>query len=256
MSRWWSARSIAVVSGALALSCRGAPPAPEPSDAEPRAGRQPLGPPAAWSLAPDPSSAELEAEIRAFEAQDRAHPPPRDATVFVGSSSFRLWTTLARDFAPHPVINRGFGGSTLRNILDFGRRIVLPYAPARVVLFAGSNDIHAGASATTVLGDFERFVTGVHEVLPRTRIAFVSITTSPSRFSEVTTVRDANRRIREFVARDPRLTYIDVSSLMVDGEGRPRAELYLDDRLHPSRAGYELWIPRIEPFLREDGGAH
>jgi len=242
MSWWWQrARCAFVVALAVVtFGCRKAPP-----------GAGPVGPPAAWSLAPEPSSAELEPEIQGFEALDRAQPTPRGATLFVGSSSFRLWTTLGQDFAPHPVINRGFGGSTLRNIIDFGRRIVLPYAPPRIVLFAGSNDIHEGASALKVVDDFKRFVAGVHEVLPTTRVAFVSITTSPSRFAEVATVRDANRRIQEFVAGDPRLSYIDVFSVMVDAGGRPRSELYLDDRLHPARAGYELWIPRIEPFLRE-----
>ena len=242
MSRWRKrARlAIAVALALMTLGCRKAPPAAQPS-----------GPPAAWSLAPDPSSAEFEPEIVGFEALDRDRPPPRGATLFVGSSSFRLWTTLGQDFAPHAVINRGFGGSTLRNIIDFGRRIVLPYAPARIVLFAGSNDIHAGASAATVFEDFKRFVAGVHEALPATRIAFVSITTSRSRFAEVETVRDANRRIQTFVAGDPRLAYIDVFSAMVDAEGKPRPELYLDDRLHPSRVAYEQWIARIEPFLRE-----
>lgn len=242
MSSWWkrARTALAVASAVVALACRKAPPAAAP-----------LGPPAAWSLAPDASSAEFEPEIRGFEALDREQAPPRGATLFVGSSSFRLWTTLGQDFAPHPVINRGFGGATIRNIVDFGRRIVLPYSPPRIVLFAGSNDIHAGLSAAAVADDFRRFVAGVHEVLPATRIAFVSITTSPSRSSEVATVRDANRRIQELIAKDPRLTYLDVFSAMVDGEGKPRAELYLEDRLHPSRAGYELWIPRIEPFLRK-----
>ena len=242
MSSWWkrSRFALAVASAVVALGCRKPPPA-----------ARPVGPPAAWSLAPDASSAEFEPEIRAFEALDRAHAPPRGAALFVGSSSFRLWTTLGQDFAPHAVINRGFGGSTIRNIVDFGRRIVLPYAPARIVLFAGSNDIHAGASAAAVVDDFKRFVAGVHEVLPATRIAFVSVTTSPSRFAEIATVRDVNRRVQELVAANPRLTYIDVFSVMLDAEGKPRADLYLDDRLHPNRAGYERWIPRIEPFLRE-----
>jgi len=211
-------------------------------------------PPRAWPVVPDPSSAEFEGEIVRFEAEDRHSPPAAGVTLFVGSSSFRLWATLARDLAPHDVRNRGFGGARIKNIVDFARRIVLPAAPERVVLFAGSNDIHCGAPARTVLEDFRTFVAGMHEVLPRTRIAFVSITTSPARFSEMQVVLQANRLVREYVATDPRLTFIDVFPLMLDQLGRPQPELYLSDALHPSATGYALWGPQIEPFLRNGSG--
>jgi lysophospholipase L1-like esterase len=211
---------------------------------------RPSSAPFAWSAREDPSSAEFEHEIRAFEAEDAKAPPKRGEALFVGSSSIRLWRSLAEDFAPHAVKNRGFGGARIRNIIDFGRRMVLPYEPSRIVFFAGSNDINAGASAKTVLADFQLFVRGVHEVLPQARIAFVSITTSPARFAEVATVREANRLVRGYIATEPRLSFIDVFPAMLDAAGRPRAELYVEDRLHLNRQGYALWIPLIEPFLR------
>jgi lysophospholipase L1-like esterase len=206
-------------------------------------------PPKAWPMELYRTSAEFEGEIRTFESEDAKHPPKRGQTLFVGSSSIRRWQSLGDDFKPYPVQNRGFGGATIRNIIDFGRRMVLPYAPSCIVFFAGTNDIDAGASAQTVLQDFETFVAGVHEVLPQTRLAFVSITSSPSRFAEIRTVREANQLIRANIAGDPKLAFIDVFSPMLDTAGHPRPELYDDDRLHPNRAGYALWIPRIEPFL-------
>jgi lysophospholipase L1-like esterase len=211
----------------------------------------PTSPPRAWSAPAARSSAEFEDEIRAFETEDRGLPPRPDETLFVGSSSIRLWRSLAQDFAPHAVRNRGFGGARIRNIIDFGRRMVLPYRASRIVFFAGTNDIHDGASAGEVLADFKTFVSGVHELRSETRIAFLSITTSPSRFAEVGTVREANRLISDYVASNPKLRFIDIFPLMLDAAGRPRAELYLEDRLHPTREAYALWAPRIEPFLRE-----
>jgi lysophospholipase L1-like esterase len=207
--------------------------------------------PRAWPVEHDASSAEFEDEIAEFEAEDARTPPRPGEVLFVGSSSIRLWRTLARDFSPHLVKNRGFGGACIRNVIDFGPRMVLPYAPARIVFFAGTNDIHAGATAQRVLADFKLFVAGVHEMLPQTKIAFISITTSPSRFAEVATVREANRLVRDYVATDARLAYIDVFAAMLDESGQPRTELYSEDRLHPSRQGQVLWIPRIEPFLRD-----
>jgi lysophospholipase L1-like esterase len=219
-----------------AAACKASPPPPSSA-------------PRAWSAPADDSSSEFEDEIRAFEAEDAKAPPRSAEVLFVGSSSIRLWRTLADDFKPYPVKNRGFGGARIRNIIDFGRRMVLPYSPSRIVFFAGSNDIHAGASAGEVLADFKTFVAGVHEVLPETRIAFISITTSPARFTEVLTVREANRLIRDYIASNPKLTFIDVFPDMLDGAGRPRAELYAADRLHLNLQGYALWIPRIETFL-------
>jgi lysophospholipase L1-like esterase len=220
-----------------AAACKASPPSPSSA-------------PSAWSAPVDRGSAEFENEIRAFEAEDAKSPPRPAEVLFVGSSSIRLWRTLSDDFKPHPVKNRGFGGARIRNIIDFGRRMVLPYSPSRIVFFAGSNDIHAGASAGEVLADFKTFVAGVHEVLPETRIAFISITTSPARFAEVATVREANRLIRDYIATNPKLTFIDVFPDMLDAAGRPRAELYAADRLHLNQQGYALWIPRIETFLR------
>lgn len=101
-----------------------------------------------------------------------------------------------------------------------------------------------------MLSDFAVFVERLHARLPEARIAFVSVTPSPARFWQARKVREANQLISEFVRTDPRLRYIDVCAVMVDASGRPKDELYLDE-LHPSRAGYELWIPRIEPFLRD-----
>jgi lysophospholipase L1-like esterase len=236
--RLWNAALLLLFALAPGLvACK--EPAPRPTSA-----------PFAWSREVDPSSAEFEHEIRAFELEDAKAPRRRGEILFVGSSSIRLWRSLSADFAPHPVKNRGFGGARIRNIIDFGRRMVLPYEPSRIVFFAGSNDINAGARAQSVLSDFQLFVRGVHEVLPQTRIAFVSITTSPARFAEVGTVREANRLVREYVATEPRLSFIDVFPAMLDAAGRPRAELYVEDRLHLNRQGYALWIPLIEPFLR------
>jgi lysophospholipase L1-like esterase len=211
----------------------------------------PSSAPSAWSAPDDRGSAEFESEIRAFEAEDAKAPHRPAEVLFVGSSSIRLWRSLADDFKPHPVKNRGFGGARIRNIIDFGRRMVLPYSPSRIVFFAGSNDIHAGASAGEVLADFKTFVAGVHEVLPGTRIAFISITTSPARFAEVATVREANRLIRDYIGTNPKLTFIDVFPDMLDATGRPRAELYAADRLHLNQQGYALWIPRVERFLED-----
>jgi len=130
-----------------------------------------------------------ETDIAAFEASDRTNRPPKSPLVFVGSSSIRLWKTLAQDFPKHHVVNRGFGGSEISDSVQFADRIVIPYRPRLIVMYAGGNDIHNGKSPETVFNDFKAFVAKVHALLPKTRIAYISIAPNPARWSEVDKVR-------------------------------------------------------------------
>lgn len=190
-----------------------------------------------------------ENDIRAFEAADRTNPPPKRAVLFVGSSSFRLWTNLARDFAPHAVLNRGFGGSHLSDVNAFLDRIVIPCLPRLILLYAGDNDLAAGKTPEQVAADFREFVRRVHAVLPETRIGFVSIKPCPAREKFLAQVRAANQLIAQHCASDQRLTFIDIFTPSLQADGRPRADLYLADGLHPNDRGYALWASAIRPVL-------
>ena len=112
------------------------------------------------------NSAPFEAEIKAFEAGDKTNPPPKEAILFIGSSSIRLWKTMAQDFPRHKVINRGFGGSQIIDSVNYAERIVIPYHPKQIVLYAGGNDINAGKSPEQVFGDFKSFVQKVQAAVP------------------------------------------------------------------------------------------
>src|SRR3954462_5475640 len=123
----------------------------------------------------------FEPEIRAFEASDRASPPPRGGVVFVGSSSIKNWTSVAADFPGLSVLNRGFGGSTMADVVHYADRVVLPYRPRLIVLYAGDNDLAEGRTPDQVVRDYQAFVKRVRSALPATRIVYVSIKPSPSR---------------------------------------------------------------------------
>ena len=211
------------------------------------AGSWAQGPPAPTNS----GSAKWESEIKAFEATDRTNPPPRNAIVFVGSSSIRLWKTLARDFPEYNVINRGFGGSAIADSVAFAERIVLPYRPRMVVLYAGDNDIAGGKPPEQVAADFKVFVQKIQTALPKSRIAFIAIKPSPSRWNLVENIKATNRMIETFCRQDERLIYIDVFRPMLGADGRPRAELFVEDRLHMNAAGYALWTELIKPRLRD-----
>jgi len=169
--------------------------------------------------------------------------------VFVGSSSFTLWDTMEQDLAPFPVVRRGFGGSQLSDSVRHCERIVIPYRPRAVVLYAGDNDLADGVSPEQVAADFQAFVDKVHGALPETKIAFLSIKPSPSRRPLLSEQRRANALVAALTKRDPRLFFFDIVPALLDARGEPRAELFGDDLLHLNRRGYLVWAEILRPHL-------
>ncbi len=190
-----------------------------------------------------------ETAIRAFEAADKTNPPPQNAIEFIGSSSIRRWTNAPAQFPGHRIFNRGFGGSHLSDSVALADRIVIPYRPKLIVLYAGDNDINAGKPPQQVFADFKEFVRRVYRELPETRIAFIAIKPCPAREKHLEAVRVANRLIREFIAGDEKLVFLDVFTSSLTDEGRPRTDLYLRDGLHPNATGYKLWAGIVRPIL-------
>lgn len=194
--------------------------------------------------------AKWEKEIRKFEEADAQSPPPKDAILFVGSSSIRLWKTN-ESFPDHATINRGFGGSQLGDSLHFADRIILKYSPRVVVIYAGENDLAAKTPKTPdeIVAAFEQMVKKIHEALPNTRIIYLSIKPSPKRFHLAQNIRIVNRRIEHLAADDDQLIFLDVHTPMLDIDGRPRAELFVADNIHMNPTGYALWNQLLDPYL-------
>jgi lysophospholipase L1-like esterase len=190
-------------------------------------------------------------EIAQFKAADRRHPPRPGGVVFVGSSSIRLWEGLDSAFPGVNLVQRGFGGSELGDVVYRAPSIVLPYRPRLVVLYAGDNDLAAGKSPNQVLKEYESFVSLVLGELPETRIAFISIKPSPARWELIDNIRAANALVGNRAKTDPRLIYVDVFTPMLGADGFPRKELFDEDKLHLNAKGYVLWRNLLRPVVRE-----
>lgn len=190
-----------------------------------------------------------EGEVAAFEAADRAHFPEANGILFVGSSSVRVWDKLVDDFPGYPVIRRGVGGCSLADLNGLAARLILPYRPRVVVVYAGENDLASGGKAEEVVRGFRELCMGIHQVLPQSRVIYIGIKPSPVRWYAVNEAEAANRQIAEFVRGDARLGFVDVFSRMLDKDGTPRLDLFGKDQLHLSREGYRLWARLIEPQL-------
>jgi lysophospholipase L1-like esterase len=190
-----------------------------------------------------------EPAIAAFEASDRTSPPPRGEIVFVGSSSVRLWD-VQRSFPDLKIINRGFGGSQLADAVRYADRIVIPYKPRLVVVYAGDNDIYGGATSEQVAVSFEQFVRTVRARLPEVRIVFIGIKPSLQRWDVIERTRLANEIIRRYAEHDDNVAFVDVDQAMLGWDEKPRPELFVEDGLHLTPEGYELWSALLRPLLR------
>jgi lysophospholipase L1-like esterase len=195
------------------------------------------------------NSKQWEKEIQAFERKDQTNLPPPDCIVFVGSSSIRKWTNLTVHFPGLPVINRGFGGSQLADSVNFADRIIIPYNPKQVVIYAGGNDINAGKSADIVYGDFVALVTKIRSALPHTRIAYISSAPNPSRWAQVEKVKRLNE-LAEAYCRHNGIDFINVFPLMLGPDGLPKPDIFVSDRLHMNPKGYEIWREAVGPYLK------
>ncbi len=187
-----------------------------------------------------------DASFAAFDAEDKKNRPRPDGVVFVGSSSIRLWTDLQEDFRSMPILyKRGFGGSRMLDCANHLQRLVIPYKPKLVVVYAGDNDLAEGRTPDDVLASLQQFVQGVRASLPDTRIAYISIKPSPSRFALMPAIRETNAKIKSYIGQTENTDYIDIFTPMLTSSGQPRTELFLNDALHLNATGYALWTSVI-----------
>ena len=208
------------------------------------------------SMTADPAF--FEEGIVAFEEADRIDPPAPGAVLFVGSSSIVYWSSLEADMAPLRVLNRGFGGAQFSHVLHNLDRVVIPYRPRAVVVYAGDNDLDevTGKDAQRVFDDYQHFVARVREHLPGTRFYFLAIKPSIARWARWPEMSQANAMIEEWSAGDDGLVYLDVATPLLGEDGQPREDFFVFDGLHLSAEGYAAWTRAVRPRLLADlGGA-
>lgn len=197
--------------------------------------------------APDPDPARFADAMDAFASWDSKNSFPANALLFVGSSSIRLWPT-ATAFPGMPVINRGFGGSEISDVIYFYDQVIKPYAPAKIFLYAGDNDIAGGKTARQVFDDYRELVALVQVDFPDTAVVFISIKPSTARWNKWPVMVEANRLVAAYAASNPRLDYADLASPLLNSEGLPK-DVFVADGLHLNAEGYRVWQAALAPYL-------
>ena len=190
-----------------------------------------------------------QAEMDAFKKADSVHVFSPGGIVFTGSSSIRMWKTLAEDFPNKRVLNRGFGGSTIADALKHFDQVAGKYKPSKIVLYAGDNDVSNGKSVEDVFTDFKQFVHKIKQTLPGTELYYLSIKPSISRWHLWEKMDRVNQLVKAYAAKNKGVTFVDVSTPMLEG-GKPNASLFLDDGLHMNEKGYRIWTGVLRPQLK------
>lgn len=189
-----------------------------------------------------------EKSISLFEKQDQEQGVKQGGILFVGSSSIRMWD-LDKYFPGQSVLNRGFGGSEIVDSTHFADRIIIKHQPKVIFLYAGDNDLARKKTAEEVAADFKKFVAKVHKSLPETRIVFIAIKPSISRWKLADTIQQANKLIAAQCAKNELLEFADVWEPMLGEDGKPRPELFKSDGLHMEHAGYLIWKKAVTPYM-------
>ncbi len=192
--------------------------------------------------------AKWENAIQKFEADDKENPKQAGQVLFIGSSSIRLWD-LKKWFPNLDAINRGFGGSEVADSVHFYDRIVKPYRPRTIVMYAGDNDIAHKKTPQVILADFQEFVAKVHKDFPDTYIVYVAVKPSIARWKMIEQVRETNALIAALAEKDLLVTFLDIDTPMIGEDKKPTPELFIADGLHLSKAGYKIWSDLLKPHL-------
>ncbi|HJS55186.1 MAG TPA: GDSL-type esterase/lipase family protein [Chitinophagaceae bacterium] len=196
-------------------------------------------------------------DIRQFKKQDSISFPPKNAILFIGSSSFTMWKDVQNYFPGHTIVNRGFGGSTLLDQIRYANDIIFPYEPKQIVIYCGENDLASSDSVTAQMV-FDRFneLDAIIRDKTDADVLYVSMKPSPSRRPLLQKMQEANAEIRDFIETlsgnhdyKPNYRFIDVHSKMLNEFGQPMPELFLADSLHMNEKGYAIWKKEIEPYL-------
>jgi lysophospholipase L1-like esterase len=190
-------------------------------------------------------------DIQHFKKQDSLMPPQKHGILFIGSSSFTKWTDIQNYFPGYPIINRGFGGSSLPDLIRYADDIIFPYQPKEIVIYCGDNDLAASdtVSAQTVFHRFKTLFSLTRNKLPNTSIVFVSIKPSPSRKRLMPKMDEANRLVKEFLSTQKNTAFVDVYHLMLTSDHKPMPQIFLEDSLHMNTKGYAIWQKAIKPHL-------
>lgn len=192
-----------------------------------------------------------EKEIVKLEARNQSEQYPSDAILFLGSSSIRRWDEIAVDMSPYRAIQRGYGGAKYSDVAVFAERLIHPHQYRALVMFVG-NDV-SGKPADHTPDQVEQLVRHIvavsHAHQSDAPVLIIEVTPTEKRFEVWPKIREVNARLREIALTTPNTYFVATAGDYLDRDGNPRNELFVEDRLHLNRDGYQRWSTLIRRRL-------
>jgi lysophospholipase L1-like esterase len=210
------------------------------------AAQQPGGP--AATPAAD-LAARFAQRVEAYEAGDTLSPPPANAILLAGDSQFDRWKTVHEDLAGYTIINRGIDSFRTDDLIQYADRLIVRYKPRLVILHVGGNDINRGKSPEQLLADTKALIAKIRAGLPGVPIAWSSTTPGPARWAQAPQRQAANALVKQWIATEKGLTFIDLWDAMLTADGQPREDIWVADRVHPNHEGYLIRVRLTKPVL-------
>jgi lysophospholipase L1-like esterase len=192
-----------------------------------------------------------EKEMAAFKKMDEENPPQAGLTLFVGSSTFTVWKSMQEDMPDIPLINRGFGGSQVTDLIEHFDTVIAPYNPKQIVIYEGDNDLASSKTPELVLSNYKKLLERIREQYAQVPVTVVSVKPSEARRDVIGKMNELNQKLNVWASLTENLYYLNTFDITVNGEGKPIPEYYQKDNLHLNQAGYKAWARKIAEHIKK-----
>ena len=192
----------------------------------------------------------LKAEVDHLDSMVYSLDVKREIILFTGSSSIRKWENISNYFPDHQIINTGFGGSQMSDLIFYIDQLIINYKPDKVFIYEGDNDIAYGKTIDEIILATNNLVDKLQKLVPDIEIVFISAKPSLARWDLKEEYLVLNDALKALCENRPKVYFADVWNIMIGSDGKPRNELFVNDGLHMTVTGYELWAKELDKYLK------
>jgi len=189
-------------------------------------------------------------EVAAFSKVDFKADSVANVILFTGSSSFRLWKDYKTYFPEKNIINTGFGGSHMSDLLFYADSLIFKFSPKQIFIYEGDNDIGDKENPDSILAEAKLLVGKIKNILPKSEIVFISPKPSILRWSLRNEYEKLNALFTRYASETEQVKFLNVWPVMLDDNMNLKKELFLEDGLHMNKSGYDLWAKEIWKFIK------
>lgn len=191
----------------------------------------------------------FEKEVRQISARIDSLGWDAGSTLFTGSSTIRMWSSLQSSFPNESIINTGFGGSKASDLETHLFPLVIRLEPSRVFIYEGDNDVWADVPVAFILTSLDNIVNRLQLIDPALSVYLIEAKPSPSRWEKKANYEIFNQKLKQYCLAKEGVEFVPTWVALTDEAGNPRPELYIQDQLHLNEKGYEIWTEIFRQYF-------